>query len=239
MKSDTRTTRWLGVAFVTQFVTSMAFAAVSVKVLAGGAAGALTAAAANLTAVRASGLLELLTAAGIIALACLLYATLSELDRPRALVSLGLWISEATLLAVGGLALYAIGVLAGGAGAAGTGAAAAATIAFGVYQYAFTAHMLFFCLGALGWYSLLYQSGIVPRWLAAWGFLGSLPLLVSMTLTLWDRSLSLGILPGLPYAPFELFVGVWLIVTAGRSAVSRVSSARGAATPTRMGGALS
>jgi hypothetical protein len=231
----------LGAAFVAQFVTSMAFAAVSVKVLAGGAAGALAAAAANLTAVRASGLLELLTAAGIIALACLLYATLGELDRPRALVAMGLWISEATLLAVGGLALYAIGVLAAssGVGAAASGAAAAATVAFGVYQYAFTAHMLFFCFGALGWYSLLYQSGIVPRWLAAWGFLGSLPLLVSMTLSLWDRNLSLGILPGLPYAPFELVIGVWLIVTAGRAISSQRASAHNAAAPARLGGALS
>ena len=234
MQSDTRTVRWLGAAFVAQFVTSMAFAVVSVKVLAGGAAGALAAAAANLTAVRASGLLELLTAAGIIALTCLLFATLGDQDRPRALVAMGLWISEATLLAVGGLALYAIGVLAASPGATGAGAAAAATVAFGIYQYAFTAHMLFFCLGALGWYSLLYQSGIVPRWLAAWGFLGSLPLLVSMTLTLWDRRLSLGILPGLPYAPFELFVGVWLIVTAGRRVVSHATSA-----PARLGGALS
>ena len=238
MKSDTRTTRWLGAAFVAQFVTSIAFAAVSVKVLAGGAAGALAAAAANLTAVRASGLLELLTAAGIIALACLLFATLGEQDRPRALVAMGLWISEATLLAVGGLALYAIGVLAA-SGATGAGAVAAATVAFGIYQYAFTAHMLFFCFGTLGWYSLLYQSGLVPRWLAAWGFLGSLPLLVSMTLTLWDRSLSLGILPGLPYAPFELFIGVWLIVTAGRRVVSRTASAHTAAAPARLGGALS
>ena len=44
MNTDTRTTRWLGAAFVAQFVTSMAFAVVSVKVLAGGAAGALAAA---------------------------------------------------------------------------------------------------------------------------------------------------------------------------------------------------
>jgi len=175
--------------------------------------------------VRASGLLELLTAAGIIALTCLLFATLGDIDRPRALVAMGLWISEATLLAVGGLALYAIGVLAASPGAAGAGAAAAATVAFGIYQSAFTASMLFFCLGGLLWYSLLYQSDLVPRWLAGWGFVTVLPLLVSILLTLWDRGLSLGVIPGLPYAPFELFIGVWLIVTAGRSAASHAASA--------------
>jgi len=222
----------LGAAFVTQFVTSMAFAVVSVKVLAGGAAGALVAAAANLTAVRASALLELLTAAGITALAALLFAALGDDDRPRALVALGLWIVEAVLLAMGGLALYALGTLAAGAGASGATAASlagAATLAFSLYQYAFTAHMLFFCLGALLWYSLLYRSNLVPHWLAGWGLIASLPLLVSMLLTLWDRSLSLGVLPGLPYAPFELFIGMWLIVHAGRT-----SSA-----PVRLEGALS
>jgi hypothetical protein len=225
MNTDTRTTRWLGAAFVTQFVTSVAFGVVSAKLLAGGAAGALAAASANLTAVRASALLELLTAAGITALAALLFASLGDEDRPRALVALGLWIVEAVLLAVGGLGLYALGTLAAGAASASTAAASlagAATLAFSLYQYAFTAHMLFFCLGALLWYSLLYQSNLVPRWLAGWGLIASLPLLVSMLFTLWDRSLSLGILPGLPYAPFELFIGTWLIINAGRTASAPV-----------------
>ena len=232
MKSNTRTTRWLGAAFVAQFATSIAFAFVSAKLLAGGAAGALATAAVNLTAVRASALLELLTSAGIIALATLLFATLGDQDRPRALVALGLWIAEAVLLAVGGLALYALGMLAADAGPASASAASlagAATIAFSLYQYAFTAHMLFFCLGAPLWYSLLYQSNLVPHWLAGWGLVASLPLLVSTLLTLWDRGLSLGIIPGLPYAPFELFIGAWLIVRA----------ARGAHAPIRLEGALS
>ena len=190
------------------------------KVLAGGADGVLVAAADNLTALRASALLELLTAAGIVALTTLLFASLSEIDRPRALVAQGLWITEAGLLAVAGLGLYALAALGAqvSAGSATASLSGAATVAFSLYQYAFTAHMLFFCLGAPLWYSLLYRSSLVPHWLAGWGLIASLPLLVSTLLTLWDRSLGLGIIAGLPYAPFELFIGVWLIVHAGRTA---------------------
>ncbi len=220
MNTDSRTTRWLGAAFVAQFVTSMAFAIVSTEVLAGGVDEVLVAAANNLTAVRAGALLELLTAAGITALTTLLFASLSEIGRPRALVAQGLWLTEAGLLAVAGLGLYALAALGAqvAAGVPPAPLAAAATVAFSLYQYAFTAHMLFFGLGALLWYSLLYRSDLVPHWLAGWGLIASLPLLVSTLLTLWDRGLSLGILAGLPYAPFELFIGVWLIVRAGRTA---------------------
>ncbi|MDR3687251.1 MAG: DUF4386 domain-containing protein [Coriobacteriia bacterium] len=241
MKSDTRTTRWLGAAFVAQFITSVAAAVLSAKVVAAGASGALPAATGNLTMVRAAGLMELLTGAGIAALTALLFAALGDLDRPRALAAGALWLAEVAMLAASGLGLYALAALGAqvAGGAATPSLAAAATLAFSLYQDAFTASMLFFCLGALLWYSLLYQSELVPHWLAGWGFVTVLPLLVSILLTLWDRGLSLGVLPGLPYAPFELVVGIWLIVTAGRSASSRSASAHDGATPARLGGALS
>jgi hypothetical protein len=242
MKSESALTRWLGVAFVAQFTTSMAAAVFSAKVIAGGAGGALATAAGDAQSVRATGLMELLTAAGIAVLTALLFTTLAELDRPRARVAQALWFVEIALLGVSGLGMYALAALgaqvASGAASA-VSLAGAATVAFTLYQTAFTAHMLFFCLGAPLWYSLLYRSGIVPRWLAGWGLLASLPLLPSMLLTLWDRSFSLGILPGLPYAPFELFVGVWLIVTAGRSIAEMRAARRGAVASHGLKGALS
>jgi len=232
MNTDTRTTRWLGAAFLAKFTTSMAAAVLTARILAGGAAYALAAASANPALMRAGALLELLTGAGVVALATLMFAKLGDVDRPRALVAQGLWLGEALLIAVSGLALYALGAL--GAQPAYAGSLASATIAFSLYQNAFTAHMLFWALGAPLWYSLLYRSDLVPRWMAGWGLITSLPLLVSTLLTLWDRGLSLGFIPGLPYAPFELVVGVWLIVTAGRQVASRRSAA-----PARLGGAVS
>jgi hypothetical protein len=245
MDSDTRTTRWLGAAFLAQFTTSVAAAVFSAKVVAGGAGGALAAAAGNLQATRAAGLMELLTAAGIAGLTALLFETLSGADRSRALVAQALWFVEIGLLSVSGLGLYALAAVGAqvAAGGSATALAAVGTLAFSIYQTAFTAHMLFFCLGAPLWYLLLCRSGIVPRWLARWGLIASLPLLPSMLLTLWDRSLSLGILPGLAYAPFELVVGLWLVATAGRTVAER-KAAKSATTadataPANLKGALS
>lgn len=163
-----------------------------------------------------------------------------------AFVAQGMWLAEAVLIAMSGLGLYVLASLGAQAPSGGPAAAslkAAGMLAFSLYQNAYSASMLFFCLGAVLWYSLLYRSQLVPRWLAGWGFVAVLPLLVSTLLTLWDRSLSLGILPGLPYAPFELFVGVWLIVTVGRNAAGRTvakdAAATGAAAPVHQMGALS
>ena len=136
MNTDTRSTRWLGVAFVAQFVTSVAAAVLSAKVVASGASGALLAAAADLTTIRAAGLMELLTAVGIVALTALLFATLGGVDRPLALIAQGLWITEVALLAVAGLGLYALATLAAEVAAGGSvtpSLAAAGTLAFSVY----------------------------------------------------------------------------------------------------------
>ena len=120
---------------------------------------------------------------------------------------------------------------------------------FGIGAYtsavlnAYTAAMIFFCLGGLLWYSLLYRTAVVPRWLAGWGFLSTLPLLVSITLTLWDRSLGLGVIAGIPYIPFEFTIGIWLLIFAGRSVAAHHGASHGTASrtsaPARLGGALS
>lgn len=246
MNAQVRTTRWLGAAFVAQFVTSLAAGIVSMKLLAAGPAGALAATAANVVTVRATAMLEVFTAVGVVALATLLHAIVGDDDRPLALVASGLWIAEGVLYVVGALGLYGLAALASGAqatGVAGASLAGAGALAFSIHQNAYTAAMLFFCIGGLMWYSLLYRTEVVPHWLAGWGFLSVLPLLVSITLTLWDRALGLGVIAGIPYVPFECIIGVWLIAFAGRSAAAHHGIAAGSSSrttaPARMGGALS
>lgn len=247
MNAQVRTTRWLGAAFVAQFVTSLAAGILSIKVLAAGPAGALAATTGNIVAVRATAMLEVFTSVGVLALATLLHAIIGDDDRPLALVASALWIAEAILYVVGALGLYGLAALASGASTAGAVAGAslagAGALAFSIHQNAYTAAMLFFCIGALLWYSLLYRTEVVPRWLAGWGFLSVLPLLVSITLTLWDRGLGLGVIAGIPYIPFEFTIGIWLIVFAGRSVAAHHGVAHRSAprtsAPARLGGALS
>lgn len=65
-----------------------------------------------------------------------------------------------------------------------------------------------FALGALMFYSLLYQSRLVPRWLSTWGLVGAVFYIVPPLGSMFG--LSLGVLMG-PLAVQEMVLAVWLI----------------------------
>jgi hypothetical protein len=71
-----------------------------------------------------------------------------------------------------------------------------------------------FSLGALMYYAALYQSKLIPRWLAGWGVLGavcSLGAAVSILFGLTPYSLPMIVLI-LPIAIQEMALAIWLIV---------------------------
>jgi hypothetical protein len=71
-----------------------------------------------------------------------------------------------------------------------------------------------FSLGALLYYVVLYQSKLIPRWLAGWGILGaacSLSAAVLMLFGLAPYSLPMLVLI-LPIAVQEMVLAIWLIV---------------------------
>jgi hypothetical protein len=69
----------------------------------------------------------------------------------------------------------------------------------------------FFSLGALLFYYFLYQTKIVPRFIAVWGFI-AVPLMLAWNLIeAFGISLSFGIVFGLLIILNEIFLGVWLI----------------------------
>jgi hypothetical protein len=72
--------------------------------------------------------------------------------------------------------------------------------------------MLFFCLGGILWYTVLYSSRLVPRPLALRGLVAVCLLAIPVVLVLYKRGSTPLMVLGLPYAPFELVLGVWLIV---------------------------
>ena len=72
-----------------------------------------------------------------------------------------------------------------------------------------------FIMGALMFYSVLYQSKLVPRWLSGWGLLAAIPYFVSGVLSLFTLPESMGTIPMvlvLPMALQEMVLAVWLIV---------------------------
>lgn len=72
-------------------------------------------------------------------------------------------------------------------------------------------YMLVFCINALFFYYLLFQSRLVPRFISVWGFLGAFLALCIPVLLLFGQPT-----PGfIIYAPIgfnELFLAIWLII---------------------------
>src|SRR5271166_2850893 len=100
--------RILGFAFLLQFFTSLAGGLILIMglVVPGDTATTLLRIAARPWLLRVNILDEMITAAGIIWLAALLYTALREHGRGAALTAFALYILEAVLLAVSRLALF-------------------------------------------------------------------------------------------------------------------------------------
>ncbi len=72
-----------------------------------------------------------------------------------------------------------------------------------------------FCLGALMFCNLLYQTELVPRWLSGWGLIAIVPYLAAGLLALFGIITTLSptyTISQLPLALQEMVLAVWLIV---------------------------
>ena len=72
-----------------------------------------------------------------------------------------------------------------------------------------------FCLGALIFYYLLYQTNLIPRWLSGWGLIATIPYLAAGLLVLFSFFGPLStseIVLEVPLALQEMVMAVWLIV---------------------------
>ena len=161
-------------------------------------------------------LLELLPGVGIIALTSLLYVALRDTVRWVATVAFALWLAEATVLAASMLGLYALLDLGGTSVGSGSAVSASDTavgkFAIGLHEHAADIGMLFFSAGALLWYSLFVRTRFVPRWLGIWGLASVALVCLGTLLSVWDRDLHPPILLYAAYVPYQLFVGIWLLV---------------------------
>ena len=218
------TPRFLGAAFVFVF-----FASLIGGILHGSALGVgpfddatsisdvLVSVANNIPLLRISILIELANGVAIIVLAALLYVSLRHQNRTLSLVALGWWLAEAMMMFISKIGTYAMIPLSQQFVDAGTPASShfqtLGTFLYSIMdEAAYDIHMALFCIGALLWYALLYRSRLVPNWLAGWGFVAVSLATVASLISLYDSSIDIPTLIYIPYIPFELFLGIWLMV---------------------------
>ena len=224
MNTGKHTPRLLGAAFLLVFVASMLSGILlNSAVGTGTISDILVNVANNLTLMRVSILVELVTSIGIVVLASLLYIVLHKQGQIIALVALGWWLAEAIILAVSKIGAYALIPLSQAFVEAGTPASSPLGpmgyfqvlgdfFYYGFDRQGWAIHMLFFSLGGILWYYLFYRSKYIPRVLSIWGIVAVSIVAINVILVLFDRSIELQMILLAPYLVFEALIGPWLMV---------------------------
>jgi hypothetical protein len=210
-----KTSRVLGVAFLLQFVTSLFSGTVlrSALIVPGNIGQTMLQIAGKPGLMRAYILVDMLTALGIVFLGAILFLTLRRQNEGIALTALGFYILEAGLLAVSRMEAFTLLGLSRQYVIAGNTASGLTmgSVALGSMDFAGSVlHMLAFCLGGILFYYLLYRSDAVPRWLSLWGLITVFPCLAGTLFAVFGITVPFFIY--LPYAPFELVIGLWILV---------------------------
>lgn len=210
-----KTSRILGIAFLLQFVTSFSSGAILKPVLfvPNNMSDTLLKIANHPALMRFNILLDVLTALGVVFLGAMLFLTTRNQNEKLALTACGLYILEAALLAASRTEAFSLLRISQEYVAAGQ---PAVLLTMGQVAYESmdfvgnTLHMLAFCPGGILFYALLYRSGVVPRALSLWGLLTISPMLVGTLAQVFGYSIPF--LFYVPYVPFELVIGIWILI---------------------------
>jgi len=214
MNSDKTTRRLLGAAFLLQAIASAVSGLVLLGplIVSGNIAESMTNIANHALQMRASMVVEMITAIGIVMLGSLLFVTLRKQNTAIALVALGLYVMEATILAASRMQAFSLlqisqaSVLAGHPASMQT----MGSLFYEAQSFGYDLHMLPFALGATLFYSLFFKSRVIPRVLSVWGLIAAPLALIGTLLVLLGLDVPLFVF--LPNLPFELAAGVWLLV---------------------------
>lgn len=169
---------------------------------------------ANQMTFTAGAVVMLLNSAAVVGIGVVWFPILKRHSEPVALSYLATRTLEAVFLTVGVISLLSLT----GLGEAYVSADAAAgahfetlsTVAVQLNDLSYQVAMATLGAGSLLFCSLLFRTGLVPRKLAAWGFIGYAVFAVGMVLDMFG--LGVGLLLTIPGGLFELVFATWLIV---------------------------
>lgn len=217
MNSNKRTARIVGVLFLTAMVASLVGGGLVESVLS--APDYLTAIPENETQVIMGVFLELINAIAVLGIGVLMFPILRLHNEVMALGYLGFRIVESVfccVIVISPLSLMTLSQEYSKAGA--SDASYFQTVGtLSIAERASVAGLLIpvaLGLGALLFYSLLYQSRLLPRFISVWGLIGVVLILALNLLSTsgLEVGISVGLVLALPIILNEVFLGVWLIV---------------------------
>ena len=149
--------------------------------------------------------LMLLNSAFVIGIGVLMFPILRPHNKAIAAGYLGTRIFEGVVLAIGVVSLIVV--------TDSPAAIHANSVSYNVAEAGLGIGSLFFC-------ALLFRTGLVPRWLAAWGFIGYACFAAGNLLELFGVA-GAGLVGAIPGGLFELTFGIWLIARRFGGATAR------------------
>jgi len=156
----------------------------------------------------------LIEAASIVFLSVLLYAVLKEHNRVIALWAFVLWILEALFVAIRQINAFSLLYTSQTFVQAGTPSGSyfqtIGSLFYRLMQFSYDVQMVFYCIGGFLFYYLFLRSKFVPTWLSIFGILVASLGFVGELLAIFGNDVPIYVF--LPILPFELIIGVWLIV---------------------------
>jgi len=217
MNTNRKTAISVGVLFIIATVLNVLGRSISQPIL--DAPDYLIKLSANENQVIIGGLLVLLSAFASAGIAVGLYPVLRKRNQALALGSVGFRIIENVLGIVSAICLLSLVPLSQEYVKAGAPDASyfqtLGTLLLGARDSISNIHLIPFCIGALMYYYVFYQSRLIPRWLSGWGLLAVIMNLASALLVLFDLIgdfSTVQVVLSLPIAFQEMVLAAWLIV---------------------------
>ncbi len=157
--------------------------------------------------------LQLLCGFGVVGIAVLMYPLFKPYNEKLALLYIGNRLMECTIIAVSGISLLSLLSLgknaAMSADVSTTNYPILGTSFLAEYHAAFLILSLVLSFGAFVFYSLLFLSKLVPRFLSVWGIVAVILMIIGLLLDALGYGAQ--IILYIPMGLNELFLGIWLI----------------------------
>lgn len=214
LSSSENIPRFLGAAFLVVIATSL-IAGLFASVAGNGSISDVMVNISNdVPLARVSIIGGVANSACIVVLAALLYVVLSKHNKTMATVALGMWLAEAIFYAIAQLGALALIPLSRDFVASGSANSSYESIGGflynGVYHGGMTIHMWFYCTGGILWYYMFFRSRFVPRPIPLWGVFAVIIGAVGVLSELFGVDVPIYVY--IPILPFELAVGLWLVL---------------------------